>query len=118
MKKIDLQSKSIDELWALHEEIAFIVSTKMETEKSKLEERLQRLGHTLDKAPDRRPYPKVHPKFRNPDSPHQTWSGRGKQPLWIRRLLANGKTMEDCRILPDGRMHCSSRINPHTGHQA
>jgi DNA-binding protein H-NS len=103
MRKSDLQSKSIAELWDLHQEIASILSTKMEAEKLKLERRLEQIERkTLQ--PQRRPYPKVHPKFRNPDPPHQTWSGRGKQPKWIGELLAEGKTVDDLRISPRSSM--------------
>jgi DNA-binding protein H-NS len=50
-------------------------------------------------TPERRPYPKVHPKFRNPKPLHQTWSGRGLQPRWVRGLLAVGSiTIDDLRI--------------------
>jgi DNA-binding protein H-NS len=99
MRKSDLPSKSIAELWDLHQEIASILSTKMEAEKLKLEKRLEQIERkTVDEGPQRRPYPKVHPKFRNPDPPHQTWSGRGKQPKWIGELLAEGRTVDDLRI--------------------
>jgi DNA-binding protein H-NS len=97
MKKADLISKSIEELWALHEEIASILASKMQAEKLKLEKRLDQLGarivHDL-----RRAYPEVQPKFRNPNPPHQTWAGRGKQPYWLRELLAQGKQLDDVRI--------------------
>ena len=68
MKKADLISKSIEELWALHEEIASILASKMLAEKLKLEKRLDQLGAriVLDL---RRPYPEVQPKFRNPNPP-------------------------------------------------
>jgi DNA-binding protein H-NS len=99
MKKIDLNSMSIDELWALHEQITSILSAKMQAEKLKLEKRLEQIGgKALDVARQRRPYPEVFPRFRNPEPPHQTWSGRGKQPHWIRELLARGKYLHDLRI--------------------
>jgi DNA-binding protein H-NS len=102
MKQIDFKSISTNELWALHEEIASILSTKMHTEKIKLERRINGLagnfGGALGGTRQRRPYPKVHPKYQNPELPAQKWSGRGKQPHWIRRVLASGKTMDDCRI--------------------
>ncbi len=92
---------SIEELWALHQKIAAILFTKMEAEKLKLEQRLEQIeGKALVQAPVRRPYPKVYPKFRNPDPPHQTWSGRGKQPKWMGKSLAEGKTLDDLRISP------------------
>jgi len=99
MTKPDLNSESIEELWALHEEIAAILSKKMEAEKLKLEKRLKQIeGKTSDETRERRPYPKVYPKFRNPHPPHQTWSGRGKQPNWMRKLLAQGVRMNDLGI--------------------
>ena len=39
----------------------------------------------------RRPYPKVLPKHRNPKNPAETWSGRGKQPRWLTAQLRSGK---------------------------
>ncbi|MHC1478750.1 H-NS histone family protein [Frateuria aurantia] len=34
----------------------------------------------------------VPPKFANPADPTQTWSGRGKRPLWFSAALASGAT--------------------------
>jgi DNA-binding protein H-NS len=100
MKGIDLNSLSVEELWALHEEIALVLSTKIIAEKLKLENRLYELGKLKETSPQqRRPYPKVHPKFRNPEPPHETWSGRGRQPRWLTELIATGKTIDDFRIL-------------------
>ena len=99
MKTFDLNAMSIEELWGLHEEIASILAAKLQAEKLKLKKRLDQLGVRIVQDL-RRPYPEVHPKFRNPNPPHQTWAGRGKQPYWLRELLATGKTIEDFRISP------------------
>ena len=40
----------------------------------------------------------VAPKYRNPASPTETWSGRGKYPRWLGALLAQGKKLEDFKI--------------------
>jgi DNA-binding protein H-NS len=40
----------------------------------------RQFGGSPADLPQRRPYPKVTPKFKNPQDPSQTWSGRGKQP--------------------------------------
>jgi DNA-binding protein H-NS len=102
MKDIDFQSMSIDELWTLHETIASILSTSLEAEKVKLERRLHELGRALQETSDgagqHRGYPKVHPKFRNPEPPHETWAGRGKQPRWVTEMLKAGKSLDDLRI--------------------
>lgn len=41
---------------------------------------------------------KVAPKYRNPADAEQTWTGRGKQPVWVRELLENGGTLESITI--------------------
>jgi DNA-binding protein H-NS len=40
---------------------------------------------------------KAKPKYQNPDDTSQTWSGRGKTPLWARPHKENG-TLETCLI--------------------
>ncbi len=40
----------------------------------------------------------VAPKYRNPADSSQTWTGRGKQPIWVRDALAKGKTLEQLAI--------------------
>src|SRR5467141_3242517 len=82
MEGIDLKSMPLDELWALHETICSILARKLEAEKRSLEQRLNELRRTFGKAsneaPRRRPYPKVFPKFRNPEPPQpnmvRSWS--------------------------------------------
>lgn len=41
---------------------------------------------------------KVKPKYRNPDNPKETWSGRGRSPRWLADLLAKGKKIEQFLI--------------------
>ena len=41
---------------------------------------------------------KVAPKYRNPEDPKATWTGRGKQPIWVRTYLENGGTLESITI--------------------
>ena len=38
------------------------------------------------------------PKYRNPANSAQTWSGRGRQPGWIKDALAKGKAISDFAI--------------------
>jgi DNA-binding protein H-NS len=104
MKRDSYKNMPVYELWALYEEIISILEPKIETEKLKLERRLAELGlaparelNRIDR-PERRPYPKVHPKYRNPDRPVETWSGRGKQPRWVSALLQSGRNIEDLRV--------------------
>jgi DNA-binding protein H-NS len=101
MKRSDFETLSIDELWALREEIITVLSDKMFAEQRVLEERLRKLnGQTqVDlTSKTRRPYPTVHPKYRNPNKPSETWSGRGKRPRWLTAALRSGKRLDDFRI--------------------
>lgn len=41
---------------------------------------------------------KVKPKYRNPADAGQTWSGRGRQPVWYRDAVAAGKKEKDLLI--------------------
>lgn len=40
----------------------------------------------------------VAPKYAHPDDASKTWTGRGRQPFWVRDALAEGKTLEDLAI--------------------
>ncbi|MFY9952220.1 H-NS family nucleoid-associated regulatory protein [Bradyrhizobium sp.] len=114
MKKPDFEAMALDDLWALHEQISSILSSRIVAEKQQLEKRLVQLnrGRELkgsaaleqtsnkpDRDRPRRKYPRVFPKYQNPAVPSETWSGRGKQPLWLVSALKAGRTIEDFRIL-------------------
>lgn len=47
------------------------------------------------KADDR---PVSPPKYRNPEDPMQTWTGRGRKPAWFNDALANGASPEELEI--------------------
>ena len=40
----------------------------------------------------------VAAKYRNPDNPSETWSGRGYKPRWLQAQLAAGRTLADVTI--------------------
>jgi len=95
-----LESMSLDELWNLHEQVTSTLARRIAEQKAELEERLRRLAinNTIGADKPRRPYPKVLPKYQNPKNPTQKWSGRGKQPHWVRTQLKAGKKLEHFRI--------------------
>lgn len=35
--------------------------------------------------------------YTNPDDPAQQWSGRGRQPAWVKAWIAAGKSLDDAR---------------------
>jgi DNA-binding protein H-NS len=99
MQDKDLAMMSANELWILHEKIRSVLSNKLDAEKHELERRLAQIKRRDERNEvTRRPYPKVHPKYRNPDRPSETWSGRGKQPRWVAAQIKAGKKVDDLLI--------------------
>ncbi|MFD3190936.1 H-NS family nucleoid-associated regulatory protein [Sedimentitalea sp. HM32M-2] len=41
---------------------------------------------------------KSKPKYRNPENPEQTWSGRGRKPQWIHDALEKGVDVSEFEI--------------------
>jgi DNA-binding protein H-NS len=77
------------------------LSRKLSEEKKRLDRRLRQLnGGHISPTHERRPYPRVLPKYRNPDRPSQTWAGRGKKPRWIVAQLRAGRKLDDFQIQP------------------
>ena len=40
----------------------------------------------------------VAPKYANPANPSETWTGRGRKPLWVQAALNQGKSLESLLI--------------------
>jgi DNA-binding protein H-NS len=111
-KRLNLDAMSVDEMWQLHEKISQVLSVRLSSEKRELEKRLEQLrrekemrqtepvdASSLKTVPrERRKYPRVYPKYRNPNEPSETWSGRGKQPRWLAVALKTGHTIEEFAI--------------------
>jgi DNA-binding protein H-NS len=75
----------------------------MTLEKATLEERLSKISSAFylfrgNVKPERRPYPRVLAKYRNPNDPKETWTGRGKQPRWLAAQLRSGKKLDQFLI--------------------
>ena len=101
IKNID--SLSIDQLCTLEDKVRETLAARIADEKTILEKRLSQLTQRFRTVrpqgqPGRRPYPRVLPKYRNPDQPSETWSGRGKQPRWLTTQLRSRKRIEDFLI--------------------
>ncbi|BAL79444.1 H-NS family nucleoid-associated regulatory protein [Bradyrhizobium cosmicum] len=125
--KLDFDNMSVDELWRLHEQIGRILSARLTTEKRELEKRLSQLhreGEERDTELQnssgavrrRRKYPEVLPKYRNPNSPTETWSGRGKQPRWLVAALKTGRRIEEFAIAQAAAGKRASRGRRQKGH--
>lgn len=59
---------------------------------------------------------KVPPKYRNPNNPEETWSGRGVKPRWFRDALAAGISPEEMEIHRDHSAHAGGTQEPASAH--
>ena len=97
--KASLETLSADQLFLLHLDVTRELKKRLEVKKNLLDEQLRRLHPTVGDARtvSRRPYPPVAAKFRNPDRPSESWSGRGKRPRWLDAQLRSGRKIDDFR---------------------
>lgn len=102
---IDLDAMSRDELLKLREDVdkaLKTLDTRRRAEARKAAESTAReMGFTLEElvaSKGASAKQKSPPKYRNPDDPTKTWTGRGRQPAWIKEGLAAGKSLDDFMI--------------------
>lgn len=103
--KIDLDGLSKPELQKLKADVekalaAFDEKKRAEARKA-AEDAVRKFGFSLDEVvgrPRGRAAAGGVPKFRNPANPKQTWTGRGRQPGWIKEGLARGAKLADFAI--------------------
>jgi len=90
---------SADELWRLHEDIRTIYLRNWMLKSWNWSDAWPaRRSNSQQQKKVRRPYPKVLPKYRNPERPSETWSGRGRQPRWVGTQLRSGMKVDDLLI--------------------
>lgn len=105
MANIDLNVLSLSELKQLQKDVAKTISSYEERKKAEaraaLEERAREMGFSLAElsgaAPSRKRGPSV-PKYRHPENPNITWTGRGRKPKWITDHIAAGNDIADLEI--------------------
>jgi DNA-binding protein H-NS len=97
MKGPNLGAMSVDDLLELRDRVSQILASRVQSERRELETRLARLQSVAGAAlGDKRG--KVAPKYRNPENPSETWTGRGLRPRWLAAALKTGKKLADFQI--------------------
>jgi DNA-binding protein H-NS len=98
---IDLSKLSIEELQGLARDIETEVVSRREADRERVLNQMRELAASLGMSLEdvlRQEKGKggtVAAKYRNPENPALTWSGRGKRPGWVNEALASGKTLDD-----------------------
>ena len=105
MADYDLEALSLSELKKMQKDVAKAISTYQDRQKAqaraKVEAFVGDIGYSLaelvgtETKTARAPVPA---KYRHPENPALTWSGRGRKPQWLAEALSAGKTAEDMAI--------------------
>jgi DNA-binding protein H-NS len=102
--RFNLKSMSFEELIELRNSVDDLITNKAESARQELQDKLEELDSltgSARKTPKRRGVlsgTKVAPKFRNPKDRTQTWSGRGRTPLWLQAMMKQGHKLEEFAI--------------------
>lgn len=97
---IDLESLSRKELEKLRTDVEKTIvkleSRRKDEARRAAEEAARQYGFSLSEITGekrRGAGPVSAPKYRNPANPSQTWTGRGRQPGWIKAAIAAGEDL-------------------------
>ena len=96
---------SLTELKQLQKDVTVAIDTFRERQKdearAKLEAQARELGFSLSEltgSGGKRKGKASPAKFRHPENPALTWTGRGRRPNWVTSALESGKKLEDLAI--------------------
>lgn len=98
----NLDELSLEELKELSREIEKAIkkteTINLKKARDAAESAARRFGFSLEEIMERRPGAATRrsaARYRNPDDPTQTWSGRGRQPGWFKAAIAGGRVPAD-----------------------
>lgn len=109
----DLEKMTAAELHALASEATAMAERKKSDERRALREefaeRARAAGYSLEEilgassprraaSPRRRTEDGETVRYRDPENPANTWSGRGRKPNWIREAERDGRSPEDFAV--------------------
>lgn len=110
---MDFKSKTVSELQDIRRTIDELIEQKKVEAKQSVQDQIHKIvkdsGFTLEQLLDLKPSSaklkaqgdrragKVAPKYRNPKT-GETWTGRGRRPVWIAETLAAGEPLDQLLI--------------------
>jgi DNA-binding protein H-NS len=102
---MDLSHLSLAELRNLQDDISKQMKRREHDELAKAREQIQSIANgvglsvkELLGSVTRAKTGSVAARFRNPANPAQQWTGRGRQPNWVKQWTAEGKDMDLLKV--------------------
>ncbi|MFZ3583315.1 H-NS family nucleoid-associated regulatory protein [Loktanella sp. DJP18] len=107
MADIDLNSMSLDDLKKLQKDVNKAIDGYEDKQRKAalvaVDAAAKKMGFTLAELmgmPGKKTKSASPPKYRHPENPEQTWTGRGRQPDWMKDALENGHSKDEFLISP------------------
>ena len=104
MQDIEWDALSLDELKDIQKKAAKAIESyearKRKEALAAVEAKAAEMGFSLSELTGgaKTKATKSAPKYSHPENPAKTWTGKGRQPNWVKDALANGKALEDLLI--------------------
>lgn len=101
---LDLSAMPLAELKQLEKHIARTISgydaRKKAEARAQLEAKAKEFGFSLAEltGTEKRTRRAAAPKYRHPENPAITWTGRGRKPKWFAEYIAAGKPLEKLEL--------------------
>jgi DNA-binding protein H-NS len=93
---LDYKNLPFDDLRTLHREIGALIGQRRHEALEQLKQQIAVLGFNVDDlVPKKKRGAATGAKYRDPETPENVWSGRGKHPQWLREKLAQGHAVEE-----------------------
>lgn len=102
---MDLSNMSVGDLRNLQEQIKQEMKKREQQEVQKAREQILAIAQSvgvplkdLIAAGTRGKTGSVAVRYRNPDDASQQWTGRGRQPKWVKEWVDGGKSIDQLRV--------------------
>jgi DNA-binding protein H-NS len=103
--EIDLYSMDLKDLKDLHKNLGKAIASyeerQLKAARAALEEHAKSFGISLEDVMGtkiKRARNVVAAKYRHPENPDVTWSGRGRKPAWIKEAEEAGQSLEEFAV--------------------
>lgn len=102
MARVDLGGMSLKQLVDLEQKVKDAIAEKRDSERARIKEEMaalaQKHGFSIKEVLGLQKMRSVAIKYRNPENPSETWTGRGRKPNWLSAKLSKGAKIEQFTV--------------------
>lgn len=102
---MNLSTMTMVELRNLHDKIEQEIGSRERQDLSKAREQIMAIAQQAGIPLKQLIFDGLHPRtgkvavrYRNPDNAAEQWTGRGRQPLWVKNWVESGKSIDLLRV--------------------